>query len=101
MDLMNNVSGLVTARVDYIYRDGFFLDVFQNSHSEVESFSFVNVDLSYTPPSGNWGIEFYMHNIEDKDVVVGGFVGASSNGGGYNLFFQEPMTGGLSIIYNF
>ncbi|MBA4730271.1 MAG: TonB-dependent receptor plug domain-containing protein [SAR86 cluster bacterium] len=101
MDLMNNDNGLVTARVDYIYRDGFFLDVFQNSHAEVESFSFVNVDLSYTPPSANWGIEFYMHNIEDKDVVVGGFVGASSNGGGYNLYFQEPMTGGLSIIYNF
>ena len=100
-DLMNNDNGLITARVDYNYRDGMYLDVFQNSHARVDSFSFVNFDLSYNPPSGNWGVDFYIHNLEDKDVVTGGFVGASSNGGGYNLYFQEPMTGGISIIYNF
>ena len=31
-DLMNNDNGLITARVDYNYRDGMYLDVFQNSH---------------------------------------------------------------------
>ena len=40
-------------------------------------------------------------NIEDKDIVTGAFVGSQSNGGGYNLYFQEPMNGGISIQYNF
>ena len=46
-------------------------------------------------------IPVYMHNIEDKEIVVGGFVGSQSNGGGYNLYMQEPMNGGISIQYNF
>ena len=41
------------------------------------------------------------NNIEDKDIVTGAFVGSASNGGGYNLYFQEPMNGGISIQYNF
>ena len=46
-------------------------------------------------------VDFYMHNIEDKEIVVGGFVGSAANGGGYNLYMQEPMNGGISIQYNF
>ena len=34
-------------------------------------------------------------------LVVGGFVGSAPNGGGYNLYMQEPMNGGISIQYNF
>jgi hypothetical protein len=46
-------------------------------------------------------VDFYVHNIEDKDIVTGAFVGSQSNGGGYNLYLQEPMNGGISIQYNF
>ena len=101
VDLMNNENGLLTARLDYIYRGDFYLTVFNNDHELVDEFDFMNFDLSYQTPDGKWMVDLYVHNIEDKDIVTGGFVGSQSNGGGYNLYFQEPMNGGISIQYNF
>ena len=101
VDLMNNDNGLLTARLDYIYRGDFYLTVFNNEHEQVAEFDFMNVDLTYKSPDGKWMVDFYVHNIEDKDIVTGAFIGSQSNGGGYNLFLQEPMNGGISIQYNF
>ena len=100
-DLMNDENGLLTARLDYIYRGEFYLTVFENDHELINEFDFMNFDLTYRSPDGKWMVDFYMHNIEDKEIVVGGFVGSQSNGGGYNLYMQEPMNGGISIQYNF
>ena len=101
VDLMNNDNGLLTARLDYIYRGDFYLTVFNNEHERVDEFDFMNVDLTYQSPDGKWMVDFYVHNIEDKDIVTGAFIGSQSNGGGYNLYLQEPMNGGISIQYNF
>jgi outer membrane receptor protein involved in Fe transport len=101
VDLMNNDNGLLTARLDYIYRGDFYLTVFNNEHELVDEFDFMNVDLTYQSPDGKWMVDFYVHNIEDKDIVTGAFIGSQSNGGGYNLYLQEPMNGGISIQYNF
>ena len=101
VDVVNNDKGLVTARLDYVYRGDFFLTVFNNDHELVDEFDFMNFDLSYSSPDGKWMVDLYVHNIEDKDIVTGAFVGSQSNGGGYNLYFQEPMNGGISIQYNF
>ena len=101
VDLMNNDNGLLTARLDYIYRGDFYLTVFNNDHELVDEFDFMNFDLTYQSPDGTWMVDLYVHNIEDKDIVTGAFVGSQSNGGGYNLYFQEPMNGGISIQYNF
>ena len=100
-DLVNDDRGLLTARLDYIYRSDFYLTVFNNPHELVDEFDFMNFDLTYMSPDGKWMVDFYVHNIEDKDIVTGAFVGSGSNGGGYNLYFQEPMNGGISIQYNF
>ena len=100
-DLMNNENGLVQARLDYIYRGDFYLTVFNNDHELVQEFDFMNVDISFNSPDGKWSVDLYVHNVEDKDIITGAFVGSESNGGGYNLFLQEPMNGGLSIQYNF
>ena len=101
VDFINDERGMLTARLDYIYRGDFYLTVFNNEHEYVEGFDFMNFDLSYTTPDGKWGFDVYVHNLEDKEVITGGFVGSPSNGGGYNLYMQEPMNGGISIIYNF
>ena len=101
VDVMNNDNGLITARLDYIYRGDFYLTAFNNSHELVSEFDFMNVDITYQSPDGKWMVDLYVHNIEDKDIVTGAFVGSEANGGGYNLFFQEPMNGGISIQYNF
>ena len=101
VDVMNNENGLITARLDYIYRGDFYLTVFNNSHELVDEFDFMNVDITYESPDGKWMVDLYVHNIEDKDIITGAFVGALANGGGYNLFMQEPMNGGISIQYNF
>jgi outer membrane receptor protein involved in Fe transport len=100
-DLINNSSGRLTLAADYAYRSEFYLTPFNNSHERVDGFNFTNVDLSWTSASGTWAVDFYVHNIEDKEIKVGGFVGASSNGGNTNVWYMEPMNGGLSIIYNF
>ena len=100
-DLMNNENGLVQARLDYIYRGDFYLTVFNNDHELVQEFDFMNVDISFNSPDGKCSVDLYVQNGEDKDIITGAFVGSESNGGGYNLFFQEPMNGGLSIQYNF
>ena len=78
-----------------------YLSVFNNPHEFVDGFDFMNFDLSFTTPDGKWGVDLYVHNLEDKEVITGGFVGSVQNGGGFNLFMQEPMNGGISIIYNF
>ena len=101
VDLMNNDNGLLTARLDYIYRGDFYLTVFNNDHELVDEFDFMNFDLTFQSPDGKWMVDLYVHNIEDKDIVTGAFVGSAPNGGGYNLYFQEPMNGGISIQYNF
>jgi hypothetical protein len=101
VDVMNNDNGLITARLDYIYRGDFYLTVFNNSHELVNEFDFMNVDITYESPDGKWMVDLYVHNIEDKDIITGAFVGSQANGGGYNLFMQEPMNGGISIQYNF
>ena len=101
VDLVNDERGMLTARLDYIFRDSIYLTVFNNPHEFVDGFDFMNFDLSYTTPDGKWGVDLYVHNLEDKEVITGGFVGSASNGGGYNLYMQEPMNGGISIIYNF
>ena len=98
---MNNDNGLVQARLDYIYRGDFYLTVFNNDHELVEEFDFMNVDISFISPDGKWSVDLYVHNVEDKDIVTGAFVGSEANGGGNNLYLQEPMNGGISIQYNF
>jgi hypothetical protein len=100
-DLMNNENGLLPARLDYIYRGELYLTVFENDHELINDLDFMNFDVTYRSPDGRWMVDFYMHNIEDKEIVVGGLVGFQSNGGGYTLYMQEPMNGGISIQYNF
>ncbi len=101
VDFINDERGMLTARLDYIYRGDIYLSVFNNPHEFVDGFDFMNFDLSFTTPDGKWGVDLYVHNLEDKEVITGGFVGSVQNGGGFNLFMQEPMNGGISIIYNF
>ena len=91
----------LTTAADYAYRSEYYLTPFNNSHERVDGFNFTNVDLSWTSASGKWAVDFYVHNLEDKEIKVGGFVGSSSNGGNTNVWYMEPMNGGLSIIYNF
>ena len=55
--------------------------------------------IFHTSASGKWAVDFFIHNIEDKEILTGGFVGASSNGGGYNVWYMEPMNGGLSQLF--
>ena len=46
--------------------------------SLINDFDFMNFDLTYRTPDGRWMVDFYLHNIEDKEIVVGGFVGSQS-----------------------
>ena len=100
-DLMNNANGLMQARLDYIYRGDFYLTVFNNDHELVQEFDFMNVDISFNSPDRKWSVDLYVHNIEDKDIITGAYVGTAQTGGANNLFLQEPMNGGISIQYNF
>ena len=36
----------------------------------------MNVDITYESPDGKWMVDLYVHNIEDKDIITGAFVGA-------------------------
>lgn len=100
-DLVNNDAGLLTFNADYIYRGDHYLTPFNNEFQRIPEFSFTNVGLRFDSSDGRWGLDFYLHNIEDKDVAMGGFPSTEANGGNTNVFYMEPMNGGISLRYNF
>jgi iron complex outermembrane receptor protein len=100
-DLVNNDDGLLTFNVDYIYRGDFYLTPFNNEFQRIPEFSFVNAGLRFDSSDGRWGLDVYLHNLEDKDVPMGGFPSTGANGGNINVYYMEPMNGGISLRYNF
>ena len=74
---MNNENGLLTARLDYIYRGDFYLTVFNNDHELVDEFDFMNFDLTYQSPDGKWMA--FIANLKDgKRVLVRQKLGGTS-----------------------
>ncbi|MEO1576231.1 MAG: TonB-dependent receptor, partial [Pseudomonadota bacterium] len=61
-------GGEWTFRGDYSYRDDMFGEPSSDPgrFTQIDSRTLVNVDFSYTPPSGSWRAAFYGRNITDE-----------------------------------
>jgi iron complex outermembrane recepter protein len=67
---MNLGEGILTSRIDYIYRGEYQYRVFNNSLVDtVPSYDIVNVSLHYEPMNSNYELSLNASNIFDEDGV--------------------------------
>ena len=73
--------GVMTAHVQYTYRDGFSYRVFNNNATDqVKSYDLINLDLSWKPNNQAWHLDFIVTNIEDDAAVNSRFTDAFGTG---------------------
>lgn len=58
----------VTARIDYSFRDEMYGEPSSDPGrlTQIDSRELVNVDIAYSPASGDWTVALYGHNIFDE-----------------------------------
>ncbi len=62
--------GVMTAHVQYTYRDSFNYRVFDNAATDqVGSYDLWNFDLRWQPENQDWTLDFIVTNIEDDNAV--------------------------------
>jgi iron complex outermembrane receptor protein len=96
---LKELGGAVTARIDYKYKDDFFVDPSNNSGLHQKSYSIINARLTYTPPGEKWDVSIFGTNLTDKDYFTNGFF--SAGGGVGAAVFNPPREWGVSLRYHF
>ncbi|TWI66567.1 iron complex outermembrane receptor protein [Pseudoduganella lurida] len=78
-------SGLLTPRVEYIYRGKFIYRMFNNSTlDQVPNYGLVNLHVDYSPHGSDWSFSMAASNIGNKDGINSRFtdpygIGQTSN----------------------
>jgi len=90
-------GGSVTLRGDYSFRDEFFGEPSSDPGrlTQIDSRDLINVDVSYTPPSGNWTVAAYGRNITDER-----YENARLNTGDYVLAILSNDASEFGIRFN-
>jgi iron complex outermembrane receptor protein len=78
-------SGIVTPRVEYIYRGKFIYRMFNNSTlDQVPAYSLVNLHIDYKPNDNDWTFSLSASNLANKNGINSRFtdpygIGQTSN----------------------
>lgn len=61
-------GGSITTRIDYSFRDEMYGEPSSDPGrlTQIDSRELVNMDIAYTPASGDWTLAFYGHNVFDE-----------------------------------
>lgn len=61
-------GGSITTRIDYSFRDEMYGEPSSDPGrlTQIDSRELVNMDIAYTPASGDWTVAFYGHNVFDE-----------------------------------
>ncbi|MBT4519316.1 MAG: TonB-dependent receptor [Halieaceae bacterium] len=88
-------NGSVTAGGLVYYMDDHYLTFRNEEISEQESYTKVDLNLTYTSPQGNWFVSAYGKNVTDEEVMVSiSLLGVATAG------FAAPRTYGVRAGYN-
>lgn len=73
-------DGLITARIEYLYRGDYSARIFSTDVDQVNSYGLVNMFLQYEPDDANWKAWITATNLTDKAAVAGRFVDPYGSG---------------------
>lgn len=61
-------GGSITTRIDYSFRDEMYGEPSSDPGrlTQIDSRELVNMDIAYTPASGDWTVALYGHNVFDE-----------------------------------
>ena len=61
-------GGSIITRIDYSFRDEMYGEPSSDPGrlTQIDSRELVNMDIAYTPASGDWTVAFYGHNVFDE-----------------------------------
>jgi iron complex outermembrane receptor protein len=90
-------AGEIQMRVDYSWVDERYFRAFNLPSDRVDAYHRTNVTVKWQSPSGAWGAQLYVKNIEDDDVVAN-YVLAGTLG---IKFYHDPRTYGIKLGYSF
>jgi iron complex outermembrane receptor protein len=87
--------GDITAGMLAYYMDDHYLRFQNDSLSQQDSYTKLDLNLTYHSPRGNWFVEAYGKNVTDEDVMVSTTVTSGATGG-----FAAPRTYGVRAGMN-
>ncbi|MGI9344748.1 MAG: TonB-dependent receptor domain-containing protein, partial [Gammaproteobacteria bacterium] len=97
--IINLDNANLSLRADYYWQSDFYYRVFNTQQDLIESWDVINLQASLSNFAGDWTMEFWVKNFEDKDFITGGYFTDASSGNFTNLFLLEPRTVGISFRF--
>jgi iron complex outermembrane receptor protein len=87
--------GDITAGMLAYYMDDHYLRFQNDSLSQQDSYTKLDLNLTYNSPTGNWFVSAYGKNVTDEEVMVSTTVTSGATGG-----FAAPRTYGVRAGMN-
>jgi iron complex outermembrane receptor protein len=88
-------KGDITAGILAYYMDDHYLRFQNDSLTEQDSYTKLDLNLTYRSAQGNWFVSAYGKNVTDEDVMVSATVLTGASGG-----FAAPRTYGVRAGMN-
>ena len=92
--------GLLTARVDYSYRDEVFFDPANDPFSVMEAHGVLNASVAWNSADDRFGLTAHANNITDERIIL--YTELSGSAGTQNDIlardFAWYLTGGIPIL---
>jgi iron complex outermembrane receptor protein len=88
-------GGTVTGEALAYYMDDHFLNFQNDPFAKQDSYTKLDMNLTYRSPQGDWFVSAYGKNITDEDVLVSLTIVGVATGG-----FAAPRTYGVRVGYN-
>ena len=99
IDLMNNDSGLLFARVDWSYTDEQYKDPVNTPLLKQDAYDLLNVALNWESTDGNWLATLGVNNATDEIYIVSGT--ANSGNGIVSAVPSRPREWFARVKYSF
>jgi len=94
-------AGSLVASASTKYKSSYFTDFFNYRDGEQGSYMQTDASLDYKPESGNWSVQAFAHNLENKrPLTYGGYIAAGPDDI-YNWAFGTPRTFGVRVNVDF
>jgi len=87
-------------RLDIAYTDDVFKDAFNFPQLKQDSYTLVDVYLTYITPSGSWEGAIFAQNLTDEEYITSGFANGLTQGR-VSANVARPRQWGASLTYRF
>jgi len=90
-----NNSGTIDSSVNWTYKGEHYFSPFQREFEKQDAYDIVNAQIGWTDPSGRFGVDLWVKNAFDEDVILN--VISQAPDGIAGAFYNEPQTYGLTL----